>query len=59
MKYEYAVRWLKRSTDVLTNNKFVEPLIVEIYFTEIGKLRRKGNGLSSWIDDDIEQSQIT
>ena len=60
MQYKYAVRRLKRCTDILTNDKFVESLVNEnkCIFSEIRKLRSKGRGFSSRIDDYVGQKPI-
>jgi hypothetical protein len=52
MQYKYAVRRLKRATNRIQQNKFVESLMdggVNI-FTEIKRFRGKSNTISSSVD---------
>ena len=48
MRHKYAVRWLKRSTDILTKNKFVEPLIVDENIGISLKLKNSGVREKGW-----------
>ena len=59
-QYKFAVRRLKRCSDIITNDKLIESLIDsdKNIFEEVRKLRQKGHTLSSRIDDKVEPDLI-
>ena len=60
LQYKYAVRRLKRCSDIIKNEKLLESLVNKDrnIFDEIKKLRKKKMGLSSRIDDKVSPDDI-
>ena len=59
--YKYAVRRLKRCSDMIANDNLLESLLSpdKCIFEEVKKLRKKSSGLSSRIDGHVGSENIT